>query len=137
MSDEAKAESNCTMSGPAYRIKVRAEHRAFQYMGEMIDQEWREMPVLKHQGIGVSIRNAEHEVTFTYPYHAAVALAAWFVNETHGMAQAKLIEYKMIVKTELWKEGELELEDAIGFMFKKAIKDNPMPSPANPEANAK
>jgi hypothetical protein len=115
----AEAESKCEMSGPAYRIKVRAKQRAFQYMGEMIDQEWREMPVLKHQGIGVSIRRAEYEVTFTYPYHAAVALAAWFINETHLMAEAKLIGYKMIVRHELWKEGEIELEDAIDFMFKK------------------
>lgn len=120
MTDEKKAEAQGTMSAPAYRIRVRATGRAFEYMGEIIDSEWRSMPVLKHNGIGVSCRSHEHEICYAYPYHAAVALASWFMNEVGHRAKVKLIEYKMTVTHELMQEGELELEDAIGFMLKEA-----------------
>lgn len=127
MTDENKPESHCEMSGPAYRMQCMATGRSFEYGGEMIDQDWRSIPILRHQGIGVSDTKAEHAVTHTYPYHAAVALACWFMNEVGYRAKVRLVKYKMIVKHELWKEGELELEDAISFLLKRATKETVTP----------
>lgn len=118
-----------TGNDTGYRVEVRARTRPFIVGTEIVDTEWRPMPLVHHvpPPVGVTsrgfaahgalpgVQDCKDLLTHSYSYYAALALAStWYAQGDNAWrSEVRLVPFKRIVKYELTRGEPREFDNEL------------------------
>lgn len=120
-----KPESSNTSTSRAYRVETRATFKPLVIDGwSVIGSEWMGLPTIRTLPPGVAPLTPSDDLTYTYSYYGAVALAASFLaHYPHTMGlECRLVEYERVITHTLKRLTEKELLGEVDRGFALAVQ---------------